>query len=244
MRVFFWQPLRSKNTLSVSIQIPITCKPGCTQAIWREQRGESPPLWAAEMIQGYGKCFGSCGCLCPFVKASLALHQLGLSTAIKLVEGKKWLAKAELLSVLRKWTQRPWWGRGRFEPIPLSSAMLWLVWPTSAPSLLLHRPEMFLAEPLHALPFPSKTAFAWFYGDLSPLCPAGLAMARKQVLNSQHRARNVKMGGLTSGCFSQACPKPRCLSVLSGRIFIPLQWGCQATWLGNWTCRRIILWHV
>lgn len=192
------------------------------------------------MIQGCGKSFDGCGCLWPFVRASLALHHLGPSTTIKLVEGKKWLAKAKLLSVLRIWTPRPCWGRGRFELIP-QPCFGWFG--PSLPHPCCCRGQRCLSQSL-SVSCPSQTAFARFYGDLPPLHPAGLAMARKYVLSSQHRARSVKTGGLTSGCFTQACPKPRCLSGVSGIIFIPLQRGCQATWLGNRTWRRIILWHV
>lgn len=67
----------------------------------------------------------------------------------------------------------------------------------------------------------SHAIFAWFYGYLSPPCLAALAMAIKYLLSSQHRARNVKIKGLTSGCFTQACSKPRCLFAIEWHKIYP-----------------------
>lgn len=188
---FFWQPLRSKNTLSASVQIPVTCKPGLYP---RYLEGAVCGAAAAEMIQGYGEHFGSCGCLCPFVESICGCsgHQHGPNASIKLIKGKKKLVEAKLLLCPRSMsTQGSCWGRGRFEfiPLALSHALAGL-------ARLCPCPRCYGGQrcPLQSLSVacPPQSAFAQLYGDLLPPCLVGLAMTRKYVLSSQWRARNVK----------------------------------------------------
>lgn len=131
---FFWQPLRSKNTLSASVQIPVMCKPGLYPRYLEGAKGRISSAGcgaaAAEMIQGYGEHFGSCGRLCPFVRASVAAQVTSMNPMhpSSWWKGKKNWLRQSCSSVPGARAPKALAGEGEglnssFWP----SAMLWLV---------------------------------------------------------------------------------------------------------------------
>lgn len=159
---------------------------------------------AAEIIQGHGECFSSCGCLYPFVRASPAWTQ---HSSHKAAGKEKRFAEAKLLLIPGAQAPEGLAGEGDGLNSSLSSVLAGLAHLCPRPRCRGQR------CPLHSLSMACHphAACARFYGYLSLPCLAALATAIKYVLSSQHRARNVKIKGLTSGCFTPACSKHRCL---------------------------------
>lgn len=202
---FFWQPLRSKNTLSASVQIPVTCKPGLYP---RYLEGAVCGAAAAEMIQGYGEHFGSCGCLCPFVRASVAAQVTSIHQVDKRKKKIGW-GKAAPLSQEHE-HPRLLLGKGKvwIHPSGPQPCFGWFS-PSLPLSSLLRRPAMSLAEPLCGLSSPKCICpVVWRpFASMS----GGFGHDKKVCAKFSVKSKKCKKSGLTSGSLTWACSKSRCL---------------------------------